>query len=193
VNDYRQTLFQFRSYTPLPFLLAMIAFARPSASTLVSGGIVALIGEAMRFWGVAYAGPLTRVTGNVGAPELVTSGPFSHVRNPLYVGNIMLYVGFGIMAQALTPWLVLVTAAYFVFQYSAIVSLEEEFLHREFGASFEEYRRSVPRFVPRLTPAREMQKEHQQPDWPGARRSERRTFQAMALVGALVVVRWVWI
>lgn len=177
----------------MPFLLAMIAFARPSVSTLVAGGIVALLGEAMRFWGVAYAGPLTRVTGNVGAPELVTSGPFSYVRNPLYVGNILLYVGFGIMAHALTPWLVVATAVYFVFQYSAIVSLEEEFLHKEFGSAFEEYRMSVPKFIPRITPVREVQKERQQPDWPGARRSERRTFQAMALVGALVIVRWAWI
>lgn len=171
----------------------MIAFARPSVSTLVVGGIVALLGEAMRFWGVAYAGPLTRVTGNVGAPELVTSGPFSYVRNPLYVGNILLYVGFGIMANALTPWLVAATSFYFVVQYAAIVSLEEEFLQKEFGPLFEEYRRSVPRFTPRVTPVREIQKEHQRPDWQGARRSERRTFQAMALVGALVVARWAWI
>ncbi|MEX1138465.1 MAG: methyltransferase [Bacteroidota bacterium] len=190
--DIRKKLFQFRSYTPLPFLMAMIVFARPAASTLLAGGVVALLGEAMRFWGVAYAGPLTRVTGSVGAPELITSGPFSHVRNPLYVGNILLYVGFGIMANALAPWLVVATAVYFILQYAGIVSLEEEFLEKEFGAGFEEYRKSVPRFVPRFVPVHGVQKEHQKPDWPGARRSERRTFQAMALVGALVTARWVW-
>lgn len=170
----------------------MIAFARPTATTLVAGAVVALVGEAMRFWGVAYAGPLTRVTGSVGAPELITTGPFSYVRNPLYVGNVLLYVGFGIMANALAPWLVAGTAVYFVLQYAAIVSLEEEFLEKEFGAGFEEYRKLVPRFFPRLTPVREVRKENQKPDWPGARRSERRTFQAMALVGALVVLRWIW-
>lgn len=170
----------------------MIVFAQPTLSTLVVGGAVALMGEAMRFWGVAYAGPLTRVTGSVGAPELITSGPFSHVRNPLYVGNILLYVGFGIMANALTPWLVTATAVYFVIQYAAIVSLEEEFLQKEFGSGFEEYRKSVPRFVPLISSFREVRKEHQRPDWPGARRSERRTFQAMAIVGAVVVARWIW-
>lgn len=190
--DLRQKLFQFRSYTPLPFLLAMIAFAQPTARTLVAGAFVALLGEAMRFWGVAYAGPLTRVTGSVGAPELITSGPFSHVRNPLYVGNILLYVGFGIMANALAPWLAAGTAFYFVVQYAAIVSLEEEFLEKEFGAGFDEYRKLVPRFFPRLAPVREVWKENQKPDWARARRSERRTFQAMALVGTLVVVRWLW-
>ena len=192
MKDIRQTLFQFRSYTPLPFLLAMIAFARPTISTLVAGGTVALVGEAMRFWGVAYAGPLTRVTGSVGAPELITSGPFSHVRNPLYVGNILLYVGFGIMANALAPWLVAATAVYFIVQYAAIVSLEEEFLQKEFGDGFDEYRKTVPRFVPLITPIREVRKESQRPDWQGARRSERRTLQAMALVGLLVVARWAW-
>lgn len=170
----------------------MIAFAQPTLPTLLAGAVVALLGEAMRFWGVAYAGPLTRVTGSVGAPELITSGPFSHVRNPLYVGNILLYVGFGVMANALTPWLVAGTALYFVIQYAAIVSLEEEFLAKEFGSVFEEYGKLVPRFLPRLVPVREVRKENQKPDWPGARRSERRTFQAMALVGALVVLRWIW-
>ncbi len=170
----------------------MIAFAQPTVLTLLAGAIVALLGETMRFWGVAYAGPLTRVTGSVGAPELITSGPFSHVRNPLYVGNILLYVGFGIMANALTPWLVVGTAFYFVVQYAAIVSLEEEFLEKEFGSGFEEYRRLVPRFLPRFVPVRKVRKEHQKPDWVGARRSERRTFQAMALVGTLVFLRWIW-
>jgi protein-S-isoprenylcysteine O-methyltransferase Ste14 len=190
VADIRQTLFQYRSYTPIPFLVVMVFFAHPTPWTLSVGAVVALLGEASRFWGVAYAGPLTRVTGSVGAPELITSGPFSHVRNPLYVGNILLYAGIGIMSNALSPWVVLITVAYFAVQYAAIVSLEEEFLAREFGPAFQEYRTAVPAFIPLPRPAPGLGKEHQRPDWAGARRSERRTFQAMALVGALVVARW---
>lgn len=190
--DMRQTLFQYRSYTPIPFLVVMIAFAEPTLLSLACGAVVGLLGEACRLWGVAYAGPLTRVTGGVGAPELITSGPFSYVRNPLYVGNILLYVGIGIMANALSPWVALATAIYFIVQYKAIVSLEEEFLQKEFGNTFAEYRTAVPRFFPRLTPAAGISREHQKPDWAGARRSERRTFQAMALTGTLVLARWVW-
>ncbi len=112
--------------------------------------MLALLGESLRFWGVAYAGSLTRVTGSVGAPEVVVAGPFSYVRNPLYIGNIMMYSGVGVMANALTPWLVLIALPYFVFQYSLIVSLEEEFLEKEFGAAYLEYKKNVPRFFPWL-------------------------------------------
>ena len=192
MTDFRQKLFHYRGYTPVPFLLVMVVFAQPVLPAFFIGVLVMAIGEFTRFWGVAYAGPLTRVTGAVGAPSLVVAGPFSHVRNPLYVGNILLYVGVGIMAGALSPWLVISAAAYFVFQYSMIVSLEEEFLEKEFGDSYAEYRRNVPRFFPRFTPWRSEKAAGQSVDWKGAIKSERRTFQAIALVTLLIIVRWVW-
>jgi hypothetical protein len=136
LSDIRQKLFQFRSYTPFPFLFAMVLFARPTATTLAAGFVLTLLGESIRFWGVAYAGSLTRVTGSVGAPDVVIAGPFSYVRNPLYIGNILMYTGVGVMANALTPWLVLVALVYFSVQYSLIVSLEEEFLEKEFGDGY---------------------------------------------------------
>ncbi len=192
MTDIRQTLFHYRSYTPIPFLLVMVVFASPSLSLFLAGAAVLALGEFTRFWGVSYAGPLTRVTGGVGAPALVVAGPFSHVRNPLYVGNILMYVGVGIMAGALSPWLVIAAAAYFIFQYSMIVSLEEEFLEKEFGEAYAEYRKNVPRFIPRFTPWSSGAAATQVPDWNGALKSERRTFQAMGLVTLLIVVRWVW-
>ena len=51
----------------------MMLFARPTPATLLSGVVLTLLGESLRFWGVAYAGSLTRVTGSVGAPEVVIS------------------------------------------------------------------------------------------------------------------------
>lgn len=191
MSDFRQKLFQYRSYTPLPFLAVMVIFARPNAATFLAGTVVLIAGELIRFWGVAFAGPLTRVTGSVGAPELVVSGPFGYVRNPLYVGNILMYAGIGIMANALSPWLVLVAVVYFVFQYRMIVSLEEEFLAGQFGESYMVYKQNVPRFLPRLAPyGREGAQ--QQPNWSGGYRSERRTLQAILLVTALIVLRWIW-
>ena len=79
----REKLFTLRSYTPIPFLLVMIIFAQPTVMTMVSGIVLVAFGESMRFWGVAYAGSLTRVTGSVGAPEVIVAGPFAYVRNPL--------------------------------------------------------------------------------------------------------------
>ncbi len=185
-------LFQYRGYTPIPFLLAMVIFARPVNVTMLVGGILAILGELVRFWGVAYAGSLTRVTGGVGAPEIVVAGPFAHVRNPLYVGNILLYVGVGIMSNALFPWLVLAATVYFVFQYYEIVILEEEFLRGNFGAAYEDFANHVPRFFPRFTRYRNESQAHQLPDWPAALRSERRTLQAICLVVVILVALWMW-
>jgi len=159
---------------------------------MAAGAVLALLGEAVRFWGVAYAGSLTRATGGVGAPEVVVAGPYAYMRNPLYVGNIMMYCGVGIMANALSPWLVVAAFVYFAVQYSMIVSLEEEFLEREFGDVYLLFKKEVPSFLPRLNPYRHPVQEHQRADWSEAFRSERRTFQAMLIVMALLLAIWYW-
>jgi len=168
----------------------MIVFAKPDAISMIGGGLLAFLGEFLRYWGVAYAGSLTRVTGNVGAPEVIVAGPFAYVRNPLYLGNIFLYLGIGIMSNALVPWLLLAAGIYFFFQYYEIVILEEEFLRKSFGVAYEDFANSVPRFVPRLVPFRVEAQAHQHPDWPGALRSEKRTLQAFGLVLMILIVLW---
>ncbi len=191
-NLFRVKLFQYRGYTPIPFLVAMVIFAHPATSTILIGGALVVLGEFVRYWGVAYAGSLTRVTGGVGAPEVIMAGPFAYVRNPLYVGNILLYVGVGVMSNALFPWLVLVAAAYFVFQYYEIVMLEEDFLRGNFGTAYEDFASHVPRFIPRLTQYRNESQAHQRPDWAAALRSERRTLQAIGIVIVILMALWVW-
>ena len=186
----REKLFTLRSYTPIPFLLAMIIFAQPTMMTMTVGVFLVVFGESMRFWGVAYAGSLTRVTGNVGAPEVIVSGPFAYVRNPLYVGNMLTYIGVGVMSNALFPWLVSVAAVYFAFQYFQIVLAEEEFLVNEFGAGYVEYKKNVPRFIPQFIPYTHSSQAHQQARWQEAVRSERRTFQALGLVLLVLLVLW---
>ena len=188
--SFSSTLFSMRSYTPLPFLVLMIIFAQPTPLSMAIGAIVVVVGELMRFWGVAYAGSLTRVTGSVGAPELIVAGPFAYVRNPLYVGNITIYTGIGIMSNARWPWLVITAFCWFVFQYIVIVKLEEGFLAKEF-ANYAEYRANVPRFIPRLTPYRTPAQANQRPDTAGALRSERRSLQAMLVAILIIVTIWV--
>jgi protein-S-isoprenylcysteine O-methyltransferase Ste14 len=192
VKSIQELLFRYRGYLPIPFLIAMMVFARPTAQTMAIGGVLAVLGELCRFWGVAYAGSLTRVTGSVGGPEVIVSGPFAHVRNPLYVGNITTYVGIGIMSNALFPWLVVVAFAWFVFQYTMIVRLEEGFLEQHFGEPYLAYRQNVPRFVFRFSPYRPAVAVDQPPRWGEAVRSERRTFQALVLVMSLVTALWLW-
>jgi protein-S-isoprenylcysteine O-methyltransferase Ste14 len=178
----RQKLFTLRSYTPIPFLLVMIIFAQPTVISMMVGVLLVVLGELMRFWGVAYAGSLTRVTGSVGAPEVIVTGPFAYVRNPLYVGNILTYVGIGVMSNALFPWLVCAAVVWFAFQYYQIILEEEEFLINEFGAEYVEYKKNVPRFIPRVIPYKHPSQVHQQARWHEAVHSERRTFQALGLV-----------
>jgi protein-S-isoprenylcysteine O-methyltransferase Ste14 len=190
MKKLRQQLFTLRSYTPIPFLLVMLVFAQPTAMTMTIGAFLVAFGELMRFWGVAYAGSLTRVTGSVGAPEVIVSGPFAYVRNPLYVGNMLTYIGIGVMSDALFPWLVSAAAVYFAFQYFQIVLAEEEFLVNEFGVGYVEYKKNVPRFIPRVIPYAHPSQVHQQARWHKAVRSERRTFQALGLVLLVLLVLW---
>ena len=184
-----QFLFKYRSYAPIPWVIVMIIFATPTPTSLVAGFLVACAGECLRAWGVMYAGSETRVTGSgVGASRLVTSGPFSHTRNPLYIGNMLIYTGIGIMSYALFPWLQLGALCWFVFQYSLIVRDEEAFLRRQFGAEYEAYVRAVPRFFFRLT-------RYTPPvvitiDWKAGWHSEQRTIQAFVLASAIVFVLW---
>ncbi|MCX7983824.1 MAG: isoprenylcysteine carboxylmethyltransferase family protein [Bacteroidetes bacterium] len=191
MKKFRQLLFTYRGYLPIPFLLIMVVYAQPTFTSYVFGGLVVLSGELLRLWGVAYAGSLTRVTGSVGAPEVIVSGPFAYVRNPLYVGNILTYVGFGIMSNALFPWLTLCAVLWFAFQYYQIVLLEEEFLEKEFGDIYKQYKQSVPRFLISFKRFNHPIQAHQKPNWEEAVRSEHRTFQALIIVWAILTLLWV--
>ena len=188
-TDIRQMLFRYRSYTPVPLVLLMLLFARPSAASFAWGLPLALAGEMLRLWGVSLAGSATRVTGGVGAHELVTSGPFARVRNPLYLGNMMLYIGMGIASNALSPWLQAGALLWFAFQYSAIVSLEEGFLRSKFGDDYARYCAAVPRFLPSLHPYGGGGGAQPELSWSRGLRSERRTLQAFVLLTAALVVR----
>jgi len=170
----------------------MVLFALPTLTTMTCGFALAILGESLRYWGVAYAGSLTRVTGSVGAPEVVVSGPFAYLRNPLYVGNVLMYSGIGVMANALSPWLVIIALVYFVFQYAMIVSLEEDFLEKEFGEEYLEFKKNVPRFLPRASAYRAPAQDRQKPDWREGLQSERRTLQALSIVVILLLLIWMW-
>ncbi len=188
-SGWKHRLFTYRSYTPIPFLLMMLLFASPTISSLVIGFLVALIGELIRFWGVSYAGSETRTTGTVGGTQLVTSGPYAYVRNPLYLGNILLYLGVGIMSDALMPYLQLVALAYFIFQYEAIVSIEEEYLSGTFP-DWKEYSSNVRRFAPRLSRYDGHGKLAR--NFPRAIRSERSSLIALTSLTVLLFVMFIF-
>jgi protein-S-isoprenylcysteine O-methyltransferase Ste14 len=186
--DFRQTLFKYRSYTPIPFLLVLVYVAHPTIPSMLTGFCFVILGELLRFWGVSYAGSETRTTGNVGASYLITKGPFAYVRNPLYLGNMLMYFGFGLMADS--PLLALIGLLYFFFQYTLIISLEEEGLMKKFLDEYVKYFQAVPRFVPSMK--KYTGGSHPQPeiDMKSGFRSERRTLQAITLVTLILIVLW---
>jgi len=186
--DVRQFFFKNRSYTPLPLAFAIIFFADPSGSAIIFGFILVLVGEIIRLNGVHHAGGATR-TRTVGAPALCTSGPFGYVRNPLYLGNIIIYAGVVLMAGGLFMWQLLgITVAFFFLQYGLIISLEEEILKGKFGDEYRLYLTTVPRFIPRTTSWSGKNKTSPT-TWQKTFRTERRTFQVAAIFFIFIVAK----
>jgi len=183
-------LFSYRSYTPIPFIILMVIFAKPTITSLVVGFIIAFFGEFLRLWGVSWAGSETRTTGGVGGSYLIISGPFAYIRNPLYIGNILLYAGIGLMSWALFPYLQVAALIFFTFQYHFIVLEEEGYLIDEFS-DYSEYCKQVPRFYPRLTPYKNSLV-HQPPfSLKAGLRSEQRSLQAFLGVTLIIVIIWI--
>lgn len=150
--DIRNFLFSNRSYTPVPIVITLLYFAQPSMPFLMWGFVLAFMGEAVRINAVRYAGGATR-TVKVGAPSLCTTGPYARTRNPLYLGNMIIYCGIVLIAGGSFMWeLFLIVFAFFTFQYSMIISLEEETLDGLFGEDYSTYKQHVPRLFPRVMP-----------------------------------------
>jgi protein-S-isoprenylcysteine O-methyltransferase Ste14 len=146
----------FRRRTWLPLLFAPLLFF-PGATRHVIvieiglGLPLLLLGESLRLVSVGFAGRVTRTrTGQLG--PLVVTGPYRFLRNPLYVGNLLILAGGLILCGRfpLVPVFVPIAALY----YQQIVRWEESYLQSVFQREYDEYCRSVPRWIPRLMPAR---------------------------------------
>jgi len=116
---------------------------------LIIGLTVTISGQAIRgaTIGLAY---IIRggKEGKVYAEDLVTGGIFNHCRNPLYVGNILMLLGVGILANSLIY--VLIVMPLFILIYQAIVLAEENYLRNKFGEKFDQYCDRVNRWIPSL-------------------------------------------
>lgn len=135
----------------------LAAFGKPSAFSVTLGLPVALAGEALRCWAVGYSGVTTRED-HVMAPELVTAGPYAHVRNPLYVGNFVTALGFAIAFTGGSGFgkgsaLIAASLGTMAAVYATIIPHEEEYLRSQFGEPYERYCATVPQIVPALEPA----------------------------------------
>ena len=150
--DIRDFFFRNRGYIPIPLAIIILTFASLKIELLPIGVILVVTGELLRLNGVRYAGGETR-TLKVGASVLCSSGPFAYLRNPLYLGNVIIYAGMVLIAGGEFVWILLpVTLTFFFLEYGLIISLEEETLRKKFNEEYGEYLSMVPRLIPRVSP-----------------------------------------
>ncbi len=187
MKDLGSVFFKYRSYIPLPFVFLMLVFMEPTLTSVIIGFLIALSGELIRIWSVSFAGSETRTTSGVGGTYLVTQGPYSVIRNPLYAGNILIYIGIGIMSNALFPYLQIFAFLFFLFQYHCIVLAEEEFLQNKFTKIYSDYKKTVGRFIPKFTKLPDHIKSGLELNVKSGLRSEKRSLQAFLITSSIII------
>jgi protein-S-isoprenylcysteine O-methyltransferase Ste14 len=152
-------LFRHRSYLPvlaIPFFLACLpTFAYLGASHGLNEAwqmfclAISLAGLAVRIVTVGRAplGTSGRNTKEQVANTLNTTGIYSVVRHPLYLGNYLIFLGMALWPHIL--WVAAVTSCAFALYYERIMLAEEAFLREKFGDAFETWAAATPAFIPR--------------------------------------------
>ncbi len=133
-----------RIRVPLGFVFALLYFwlAHPTWISIALGAVLILPGLLIR----------ALASGHVRKNEaLATSGPYAHTRNPLYLGSLLIGVGFAVAARSW--WIGGLLLVMFFAIYLPVIRGEERYLREKFP-EFDEYARKVPRMLPRITPAR---------------------------------------
>lgn len=127
-----------RIRVPLGFLFAVFYLwrARPDWLSLALGAAVAALGVFLR---ALASGQITK------NEQLATGGPYAYCRNPLYLGSIIIAIGFAIASRDV--WVAVAIAGLFTVIYVPVILGEETFLRGKFSA-YEGYARRVPRLLP---------------------------------------------
>lgn len=126
---------------PLPWIPGPLGELLFAVGWLVVGGALAIDIMAMR----TMARAKTTIMPHRGSDHLVTSGPFSFTRNPIYLGNTMLMIGIGLIA-GIVWFILLAPVAAFVTQKLAI-EREERHLEMRFGKKYRDYAKKVRRWI----------------------------------------------
>ena len=132
-----------RIRVPLGFVFAVLYFwlAKPTWLFIGIGSAIAAVGIAIR---ASAAGHVKKNR------ELTTTGPYAYTRNPLYLGSMILAIGFGVASR--NWWVAVVIVVLFLAIYLPVIRSEEAYLRSEFPG-FDEYCTKVPRLIPRVSGA----------------------------------------
>lgn len=141
------------------------------------GPALILLGEALRLWAMRHIGRSAR-TQKEKARKLVTTGPFALTRNPLYIGNHMILLGFCVLSELL--WFIPVALGICFAFYHLIVLYEEELLKQRFQDDYLKYKDETPRWIslPHMWTT-------SQPEWFEALYRERKTIYGL-IIGIIV-------
>jgi protein-S-isoprenylcysteine O-methyltransferase Ste14 len=137
-NKCKNVLSQIRIYrVRMGVLLALLClyFAKPSYYSFITGIPIIIIGAIIRVWASGHI---------LKSSSLTVSGPYSYFRHPLYVGSLIVAIGFAIISQSLTVIICLVV--YFGLFYPITIIKEETLLHEKFKDSFNIYKNAVSTF-----------------------------------------------
>jgi len=172
-----------RIRVPLGFAVAAIflVFAAPTLRSLAWGLPLVLWGLWLRGYAAGYVKKNS---------ELTQTGPYAYTRNPLYLGSMALAAGFAVAAGAISTarwWLLVLLVAMFLAVYLPTIFSEEAFLRATFP-EFDEYARSVPRLLPRLTPARSAASNQQAGRFAPERYRHHREYNAFIGAAAIYAV-----
>jgi len=140
-------LFRHRGWLPLLFLgIPLVMPGSTSPFRWEVGLVLIIVGEAIRLAGVAAAGTVTRRRSR-NVQRLVTYGIFAWARNPLYIGNFLIWMGFVTISGVL--WFLPIAVLLFAVEYELIVRYEEGVLESIFGREYLDYKNETPRWIPR--------------------------------------------
>jgi protein-S-isoprenylcysteine O-methyltransferase Ste14 len=153
-------LFKYRSYLPFVmiafFLIELPTYTYAFHSQLIDTLMeltcltVAATGLAIRIYAVGHApkGTSGRTTSGPKASELNTTGVYSIVRHPLYLGNMLIWLGITLFFHCAV--FTLACMAIFVLYYERIILSEEAFLHETFGPAYKQWADRTPMLLPRF-------------------------------------------
>ena len=113
------------------------------------GTLLLVLAAGLRTWGTSYLHAEVMRDSRVHTERLLADGPYRHVRNPLYLGNILLAVGMGLMASRIGFLVLSLGMTLFVMR---LILREEAELLRDQGDPYRRYCLAVPRFLPSPTP-----------------------------------------
>ena len=181
-------LFRHRGWVPVPFYAVLVGCPYWGAETIdvvwPSGAALIVLGHLLRIWATRHIGRSAR-TRRANSAKLVTGGPYAHVRNPLYVANISMGIGFALFARLV--WFAPVMFLFSVAHYSLIVRWEEHLLGETWGESYREYMKMAPRWLPtRLARGNSAPPPH---SYGHAFYRDRRTVTATAVMVSLLVAK----